>query len=187
MSILDQLPSSKQEVELAEAVAKRMIDSYFDGLKLSGKLKDIADLMREGFSLGDLLQIKPQHKDALVVHGLRLLQAGQNSNARDVFTQLLMLDPLEARAMYGLAVGYQLENDFETAGQLYFHFLALDATNCEGYLRLGECFLGNQEDDLAKGCFETAKALADRGHGSATVVRHADAMLAVLAERRASR
>ena len=78
---------------------------------------------------------------------------------------------------HALAATFQAQDAWPTAGKLYVHFLALDATNPDGYLRLGECFLAAREIEEARTCFENARRLAADGHGRPGVLAHAICML----------
>lgn len=186
MSILDGLPTAPDQMASATRTAEDLAAAFLAKARLSEKQQDMLDLVRRGIFLGEILDVSQEQKDALLAHGLGMIQLGEIQKGRDTLVQLFMLDPLEARAIYGIAVSYQLENQFDAAGKLFLHFLALDATNPEGHLRLGECFLGNQEPDNARSCFDAAKTLVARGYGTPAAAEHADRMLAVVAARAAS-
>ena len=129
------------------------------------------ELMREGLSLADIIGITKQQRDALLAQGGRLLQLGEIGKARDVFLQLYRLEYTDERAIYGLATTYQLEGDFATAAKLYVMFMAYDATNPEGHLRLAECLLGAKEYEKAEAFFIVARDFAKHA-GDAACERH---------------
>lgn len=186
MSILDGMPTEPGDMPAATKMAEDLTAQFLAKAEFTEKQQDIIDLVRRGIFLGEILELTQDHKDALLTHGLGLIQLGEIQKGRDVLTQLFVLDPLEARAVYGIGVSYMLQNQFEGAGKLFLHFLALDATNPEGHLRLGECFLGNQEYDHAADCFDAVKDLVAKGYGTPAAAEHATRLLAVVAERRAS-
>jgi tetratricopeptide (TPR) repeat protein len=146
------------------------------------RVNDILELMREGLSLGDVLGIKKEHRDALLTQALGLIKVGEIDKARDALVMLYQLEPMDERSSYALASTYQLQGDFETAGKLYVLFIALDATNPEGHLRLAECFLGAKEFKNAIDTFEMARDLA-KDAGDTANVEYADKMISITRDR----
>jgi tetratricopeptide (TPR) repeat protein len=141
--------------------------------------------MKEGLSLGDVIGIKKEHRDALLARAHGLVVAGEIDKARDVLIMLYQFEPLDERSSYALAATYQLQGDFATAGKLYVIFIALDATNPEGHLRLAECFLGAGEFKNAIDTFDMARELA-KDAGDAASVEYADKMIAIARDREQS-
>ncbi|MEJ1160515.1 hypothetical protein [Prosthecomicrobium sp. N25] len=184
MSILDGLPSSPAEWENAMGIMVPRMAEFLEKADLTPRQRSVIEHMRDGMSLGEILGFKPEHRDALFVQSYRLLEAGEPAKARDVLTVLYQLEPLDARTIFALAGTYQLQGDYATAGKLYVHFLALDATNGAGHLRLGECFLANQEYESAGDCFTNARDFANRSKDADTAAR-AEQLLAVVAEKAA--
>jgi tetratricopeptide (TPR) repeat protein len=185
MSILDGMPSSQAEfheiLELAAPIAQRVIDA----MNLSPKAQSIMKLMREGMSLADICGITKEERDALFMKGCNLLRAGNIQEGRDWLTFVHHLEPLDARVIYAIAASYQAEGNVAVAGKLYVHFIALNAANPEGHLRLGECFLSAREYDLAIEHFQIAKDLCERGHGDASAADLAVRLLVHACEKQA--
>ena len=73
-----------------------------------------------------------------------------------------------------------MQGDYSVAAKMFVQFLALDATNPEGFLRLGECFYAAKELKDAKGCFEIALGECERGKGTPATLAHAKKMLAMV-------
>jgi tetratricopeptide (TPR) repeat protein len=164
MSILDGLPKDEKQIESAiHAVA---LLSQQLATEMGHKEGSLLDLLGKGLSIADIMEIPGDQLDTLFATACRLLDAGQTDKARDLFAVLCQLQPLEERYTYGLASAYQIEGDYRTAGRLYVLFLALDATNIEGRLRLAECFLGAGEYDNAASMF--GSVVRDAGTGEAT-------------------
>jgi tetratricopeptide (TPR) repeat protein len=186
MSILDGMPRSAAEAEGALKIAFPFLDRIIDRLELPPKQQSIIDLMREGLSLADICKITKEHRDAMLVQGGLYIKQGQLDKAIDWLAMLHQLEPLDERVIYTLAVAFQLKGDFARAGKLFANFVALDATNAEGYLRLGECCLAAGEHDNAADCFRFAKAESERGNGSAKTTAYAARMLAYVDARRAA-
>jgi Flp pilus assembly protein TadD len=177
MKILSGMITTEEELKAAVGIAGPAFEQAVANMNLTERQQEVLDLMKGGMSLGDIMGLKKEHRDALLVQCFQLLQAGEIEKARDGFLRLYQLEPLDERSIFALATTYQMEGNFVAAGQLYVHFLALDATNAEGYLRLGECFMGSKEYEDAKACFKTAKLEAERGHGQPTTLAQATALL----------
>lgn len=178
MSILDGLPRSAEAMKAVVAGSSAIMDDYLSQQALSPRAQSIVALLKKGLSLADIMKITPRERDALLVHGIRQMEAGEMEGAQATLTTLHQLDPLDERAIYALAATYQAQENYAVAGKLYCTFIALDATNAEGYLRLGECFLGNREFAQAHACFEVGKGEAASA-GRADLVAHADRMSAL--------
>jgi tetratricopeptide (TPR) repeat protein len=185
MSILDGLPTSEAELKTAIEIAEPYVQKMFDDLNLPPAAKQAVELMKEGLSLADIAGITKQQRDALLAQGGHLLQLGEVGKARDVFIQLYKLEPSDERTVYALATTYQIEGDFATAAKLYVLFMALDGTNPEGPLRLGECLLGAKEYEKAEGFFVVAEKFAEHARDAACK-QHAVKMIEITRERRAA-
>lgn len=185
MSILDGMPSNEQQLNDALKFAEPIVNQAIEKMGLTERQQGVLKLMEEGLSLADILGITKQQRDALLAQGGRLLQVGDIEKARDVLIMLYQLEPLDERTIYLLAATYQAEGDFKSAARIYVLFIALDATNPLGFLRLGECFLGAKEYDNAEGMFEQAMKEGQRKNDAANVA-HAEKMLSISRERRAA-
>jgi tetratricopeptide (TPR) repeat protein len=159
MSILDGIPTEADLMRATERVAP-LLDKLMVDAKLSERDASILELMKEGLSLGDIVGITKDQRGALLVQAGRFIQVGDIGKARDVLFKLYQFEPLDERTIYALATTYQLEGNFALAAKLYVFFLALDATNPEGHLRLGECFLAAKEYENAEDSFIIARELA---------------------------
>ena len=183
-SILDNMVENEEQLKSVMAVASGVTAELLEELGLHDN--EVVKLMKEGLSPADIFGISKEQLDGLFVHGIDLVQSGEFLKARDIFIRLCQLESLDERFIYALATTYQLEGRFEIAGKIYMQFLALDATSAEGYLRLGECFLGNQEYDHAASSFRTARREAERGNGNANAIEYAARMTEHVAERKAA-
>jgi len=183
MSVLDSLPCSENQRNEMLKIAAPMVAAFLSNMDLTPHQRSVFDLMAEGLSLADILRISKEHRDALLQAGCRLLRAGELDSARATLTILLQLEPLDSRAIYALAAVMQTQGDYGAAAKLYISFLALDATNPEGYLRLGECLLANNEYGEATESFRIANRLCEGGHGSPACAEQARRMVSFLQER----
>lgn len=180
MAILDGLPKTKAETERTLAIATKVFESGLAKAKLTSGQRRVLDLMKKGLSMADIAGISKEERDACLALGCRQLQVGDLVNAEATLLGLVQIEPSDERAIYALAATYQAQRKYEVAGRLYLQFLALDATNPQGYLRLGECFMGAREPEGARGCFEAAKVLNNKGRKDPSVAVLADQMLALL-------
>ena len=181
MSILDGMPSNEDELKAAVEFAAPYLDKAV--ADSPARVAGVMELMKEGLSLGDIMGLKKEHRDALLVQAGRLLKAGEVGKARDVLIVLYQIEPLDERTIYMLAMTYQIEGDLTAAGKLYVVFLALDATNPEGHLRLAECFLSAKEFENAEQSFSMAKNFA-KSAGDAACAAYAEKMLEITRGRR---
>jgi predicted Zn-dependent protease len=143
------------------------------------------ELMREGLSPGDILNIPDDQLELVFGQAIRLMAAGKIREARKLFWTLCNMQPMERRFTYGLATTYQAEGDFRSAGRLYALFLSLDINDVEGRLRLAECFLGASEFDAALSMFRLAVTRATET-GNAKQMEYAKKMIAFTQQRSAS-
>lgn len=156
MSILDSKFKSESELREAARSAPPLFESLLTQPELTPRHRSIIELMREGFTLAEILDIPQKDRDAILGVCIRLLKAGQPARARDILSVLMQIDPQDPRVIYTLAGCYQLEGNLPLAAQLYLLFLARDATNPQGYFRLGECLLAAKEYDKARDSFRIA-------------------------------
>jgi tetratricopeptide (TPR) repeat protein len=185
MSILDGMPRSEAELIGAMEVAAPLVQEMLEKMTLPPGAQNILELLRKGLSLADIYGITKEERDALFARGCHLLRAGDIKGARDWLTALYQLEPLDERAIYAIALSHQMEGNYSLAAKLYVFFIALDATNPEGHLRLGECFLSAREYDLARESFHLAQEQCSRGTGTPEAAAHAAKMLAHVREHKA--
>ena len=134
--------------------------------------------MAEGASPRAVIGLDADHMEALYTAAHDRLAAGDGDGARELLLTMLRLEPHDERAIYALGASYQIEGDAKRAAELYALFVGLDATNPDGYLRLGECLLTVGERENAAGCFSIAAREAERGSGTPEALAHARRMLA---------
>ncbi|MEM8575990.1 MAG: hypothetical protein AAGF48_15380, partial [Pseudomonadota bacterium] len=166
-SILDDMTfpdvNDEKQLEVVSFMLKKLLegDENTPGLgEVTGTTKTLEKVM-EGLTLAEALDLSEEHLEAMyaVAHGY--LVAGEPKKAKEAFTQLIQLNPLYERFLYGAGVACQMLGHHAVAAKIYINFLAFDATNPEGYLRLGECFLAADELDESHGAFSAAKAMAE--------------------------
>lgn len=177
MGLLDNLPKSGEDLIEQLKVSATMMDEIWNRRTHTPKEESIMQMMREGLSFADILNLTKEQRDAIFAHGAKYFQIGELDKATEWMMMLYTMEPLEERALYVLGMIQQTRGKLAEAVQLYVRFLALDATNPEGYLRLGECFLAAREFENAVASFESAKTLCGRGLGTSATLEHAVRML----------
>lgn len=177
MSILDNPFGDKQTMRAAVERAALIIQETLPHLDEAER--NLIEATSDGSSLADVLGITKEQRQALLDTGIRLIQLGQLDKASDVLMRLTQIDPLEERAMYALGVVCQMRGELQKAAQMYLHFLALDATNPMGYLRLGECLVAAREYDEAYSALDMARQFAAEGKGEPGTLEEALALLEV--------
>ena len=179
MGLLDSMPATAEAYKAQFDAATDQMTAYFDRHPGTPAEQAIRAQLQSGLTAGTVLGLTKAHRDVILKQGLTALQVRDVATAREWLMFALTLDPLEERAMYGLGVIAQGEGDLTSAARYFVHFLALDATNPQGFLRLGECFLANDEIEEAQAAFQAAVDLGEAGHGGASALAHARRMLAV--------
>jgi tetratricopeptide (TPR) repeat protein len=177
VSILDGMPSAakiKEVIEYAMPIAKNMIEAMGGG----PKEQRILELMQQGMTLAEIYGLTQDDCDAIYARAHQLLQAGDVEKGRHLLSLLAQLDPFDMRVVYAFALIHQEEGNVSAAAKLYMRFLALDPTNVDAHLRIGECFLSAREYDNAIERFKFAREQCDLGKGSPEAAAHADKMLA---------
>ena len=177
MSILDGLPKSEAEWQQVMKIGQPLLGYMEASTVMTPQQKKNWQHVKEGIPLSDLLGITKQEREAGLAQGCRLIKQKQMKEARAILLQLYTIYPYDARVPYAIAISFQLEGDISAAAKLFVQATALDATNPDGYLRLGECFLAAREYENAAGSFEGARDLCERGYGSPKTQQYATRML----------
>lgn len=177
MSILDQAINDMKAAQESAGFAEQMIGRMLPAL--DENVREILEASRGGLAPGDVVGVTRDQKEALLDLGCRLTQLERLDDAAAVLLRLVQFDPLEERALYALGVVCQLRGEPEKAVRLYLQFLALDATNPLGYLRLGECLLAAGDHPQAHDAFLSARAVAEGDPAHAGALAQARSRLAL--------
>lgn len=184
MSILNSEYTSAEMMEGSLAYAGSFVADVLAQMDISERDQSIIDHMRDGLSLGDIMGIKKEHRDALINLAIGFIQAGDLDKARDILAQTYQFEPSDERALYLLGTIFQLKGDLERAVFCYLQFLAIDATNPEGYLRLGECLMTAGELDNASDALKSALEFARDGKGRPGNAEQAENLIAIIGAAR---
>jgi tetratricopeptide (TPR) repeat protein len=177
MSIIEGLPQSEDEWREAMNFAGPLIEQIEAAMEMTPPQKKNLQQVKAGVPLSVLWGITKEEREAALAQGCRLVAQRKFKAARAILLPLFMLHPYDARVPYTAAVSLQLEGDVSAAAKLLVQAIALDATNPEGYLRLGECFLTAKEYENAADAFESANDLCERNYGSPKTAHYARKML----------
>ncbi len=164
MSILDLGYETKEDF----AAALEMANPYFDKMVAElGLANDaIMQSIRDGISPHIAMDLSDDHLDALFAVGIQTMQAGDVAQAQVVFDKLTKLKSYDYRFWYALGTTYQAQGTVDMAARCYIVSLGFQATDVDGYLRLGECLLSAKETAEALEVYQIAAALCDDGHGT---------------------
>lgn len=140
----------------------------------------VREATAEAQTIAQLRGLSREDLEVLYTYGFNMIGSGKLQQAEDIFINLCMIDPLEAKNHYCLGVVRQMQKRWHFAAEDFNRFLAMDATNPEGYLRIGECERALGRHDSARDYFETALAHAEKGRGPDTAVAEAKKALETL-------
>lgn len=118
--------------------------------------------------------------EVLYAFGFNFIVNRDAKRAEEVFTHLCLIDPLQAKNHYCLGIIRQMQERWDTAIDDFARFCALDATNPEGYLRIGECLIAKGDRDEASKMFNVALREARKGNGPKNAVEQAELALTSL-------
>lgn len=130
-----------------------------------------------------IAQVKGLSRDDLEVlyaYAFRFLANGDLRKAEDGFSYLCLIDPLVAKNHYCLGVARQMQEKWDMAVDDFARFCALDATNPEGYLRIGECLTAKGDQVAASQAYNVALREARKGNGPANAVEQVERAIAIL-------
>ncbi|MFC0218507.1 hypothetical protein ACFFJ7_08905 [Pseudochelatococcus lubricantis] len=189
MSFLDRVAIPPDASSTFTAAASPAIGKYFrDVCGIDGDPQEYVcewiGRIAAGNTPAKALGLTEEHVDALLSQARDLIQAGAPARARDKLLLALLLDPMEERALYAAAVTLQMESRFADAGRAYAFYIWRKPLDPLGYLRVGECLLGDGVLDEAKEFVEAARSAADELQDTQTV-QHATTLLAFIDSRRA--
>jgi tetratricopeptide (TPR) repeat protein len=165
MGLLDDFQVSAEETKRRSEGFATFMRGFLAENPTSPEIADRFERFLGGETLGTALGLETAHRDAIVAQGLQYLRVGRLDDAHDWLSFALAAEPLDERALYGLGVVAQLRGDLKTAAHCFVQFQALDATNPEGLLRLGECLYANREFAGAAECWTAVVGLCGAGHG----------------------
>jgi Flp pilus assembly protein TadD len=154
-----------------------MMDAMISDSETPAGTRRILERVKGGETPAQAMGLSRDDLEVLYAVGFQQITRGELDRAQDSFIRLVGIDPLEARHRYCLSLVRQLKGDLKGAAAGYIQFLALDATNPEGYLRLGEVHLAAGEPERAAEFFVIAATEAARRPDGAEAAALAQAQL----------
>lgn len=118
--------------------------------------------------------------EVLYAYGFRFIANRDTKRAEEVFVHLCMIDPLQAKNHYCLGIVRQMQEQWDAAIDDFARFCALDATNPDGYLRIGECLTAKGDRVQARQAYNVALREARKGRGPKNAVEQAEFALMTL-------
>lgn len=165
-------------------VAKQLEDGLqiaMQALANAGLDKDPSLLaVLDGQTIAQVKGLSRTDLEVIYAYGFSFIRRGDTKRAEDIFLHLCFIDPLEAKNHYCLGVVRQMKEKWDTAIDDFARFCALDATNPEGWLRIGECLTAKGDRTQARQVFDVALREARKGHGPKNAVEQAERALASL-------
>lgn len=162
---------ASEDPETVARTAVEFIETFLEesGLKGSKLERDMKDGLTPAQSMG----LRREDLNVLYTLAFQRLNSGALEDAYNLLAFLVMIDPLHAPNYYCYGVCEQLRGNLEDAEKAFISFLALDATNPVGYIRLGEVYLAKDEKGQAKSLFEVAEAECLKGNGDSITLEEA--------------
>lgn len=186
MGLLDLVQITPDMLKSRTEEMAAFLQSFMADPETAPEFRKAAERLLAGETYGSMHGLERKHRDAVIAQGFKYLQLNRLDEAFDWLSFAVAIDPLEERAFYGLGVIAQMRGQLTTAVRAFMMFQALDATNPEGILRLGECLFANREFDDAANCFRSVLTMVDAGYGEPRHREHAERMIAIVEEAAAS-
>lgn len=134
----------------------------------------------DGLTPAQAMGLTRDQLDVIYTLAYRKLMAGELTAAEQAFSYLMMVDPLHGPNIYMAGVVQIAQGNPARAEEIFLMFLALDATNPKGYLRLGDCWLAQGMRDKAAEAYRLALAECANGHGDAETAEEARQRMALV-------
>lgn len=150
MTFLDAVTKSSELLTLLRQEDLNELQEKMDQLPVSDFQRDFLAQFNGGPSLASLKGYGPEEINGLLVMAHDHIKAGMLDKARETLQLIVMLDPYEDRAIYTFASTLQLEGKYSHAGMLYMQYVMMKAMEPRGYLRIGECLLGDGHVEEAR-------------------------------------
>lgn len=164
----------ERSIRTASAMTRAFVQEA--GLADHPTIKDL----EMGLTMAQSMGLTRDDLDVIYAMGFQKLTGADFKAAEDVFAYLVMIDPLHAPNHYCLGVSRQAQARHDEAEMAFLGFLAMDATNPVGYLRLGECRQAQGDRKMALEAFSLAEAECLKGHGDTLTLQEARAKRALV-------
>lgn len=147
-------------------------------------------LFQFGDAFSSALGVTPERRESMYAIAYGLYSKGNFKEARRLFAQLVIHDPVEPRFMRGLAATTQMLGEYKQALDMYVVLAAANPGDPVPVMRAGDCLVALGRHAEAKESFEVAMAMCNEPARDAvkrrcesvlvTLRRHGDSMGAAL-------
>ena len=116
----------------------------------------LADYFSRGGTFKELKNLTDESMEAIYSVAFNLYQGGRYDEAKKVFQFLCFYDHYEKKYFLGLGACQMMEQEFETAVELFSFASALDTDDPRAMLYIGDCHMAMGKPAAAKLAYETA-------------------------------
>jgi tetratricopeptide (TPR) repeat protein len=141
-------------------------------------------MLEQNMTLKEAARLEPRHMDALFRKGADMMAVGNYKDAILWFEACCGVDPLDFRFFYGLGTCLQMEREYKAAVAALMNGMAWNATYLPFYLRLGDCHMANNENEMAAEFFSTAIKLGAKKPEEKDNVEYAQRMIDLIKSKK---
>ena len=116
----------------------------------------LADYFSRGGTFKELKNLSDDSMEAIYSVAFNLYQGGRYDEAKKVFQFLCFYDHYNKKYFLGLGACQMMQQDFETAVELFSFASALDTDDPRAMLYIGDCHMAMGKPAAAKVAYETA-------------------------------
>lgn len=116
----------------------------------------LADYFGRGGTFKELKNLSDDSMEAIYSVAFNLYQGGRYQEAKKIFQFLCFYDHYQKKYFLGLGACQMMEQDYETAIELFSFASALDTDDPRAMLYIGDCNMALGKPAAAKIAFETA-------------------------------
>jgi type III secretion system low calcium response chaperone LcrH/SycD len=136
-----------KEDEMMEAVAKMGEAHSKEVGKGIGKVTQ--NILVKGMMPKDACGVGDNTAEAMYAQGYQLYNNGKYGEARQIFSMLTVLNPLEPKYLLGQAASTHMMRELEHAAELYVRYTILSPQDPVPYYHAADCYIQLQEVDCA--------------------------------------
>ncbi|MBA3721565.1 MAG: SycD/LcrH family type III secretion system chaperone [Parachlamydiaceae bacterium] len=132
-------------------------DSQVDPKQFARSMKEVSDkLLKQGLPAKDAFGMSNQLLEGMYAQAYRLYNTGKYVEATHLFRLLILLDPIEAKYVLGLAACFHMLKEYKNAVQTYTMCAILDPKSPIPHYHSSDCFIQIKEYVSAMVCLELA-------------------------------
>lgn len=110
--------------------------------KFNKGIEDIANkLMKEGMTANEAVGMSPSYLENVYAQAYRLYNTGKYQEATNLFRILIMLNPMEAKYMLGLAASFHMLKEYDNAIQIYTMCSVIDPQTPIPHYHSADCYI----------------------------------------------